>query len=287
MQTRNGNFRAYAKILNRPNFLALARGEQPRNIFNSIDISSLPNSVHTVNDLFGFAFNSNRKFYRNEYIYKTAIVNRVVFGRHSPRTSTLCTELPVGNSIADIAIFNGTSTAYEIKTELDSSRRLLSQTPDYLKAFEHIYIVTHPRLAEKYADSCHYQVGVASLNGRDSLKIIKPALSNLQNIDPAVIFRILRKYEFIAAIEKINGHPIKLANGLIRKYCQEIFCKLDAQEAHRIYLEALRQRSTGEESVQFLKSLPEYLRVLGYATSLSKIQKERLLNALELPLINT
>ncbi|WP_214658462.1 hypothetical protein, partial [Pseudomonas folii] len=145
-------------------------------------------------------------------------------------------------------------------------------------------IVTHPNLAEKYADACHNQVGVISLNDRDSLRVIKPASSNLYNIDSKIIFRMLRRYEFISALEEIEGHPIRLANGLIREHCQQLFSKLDTQTAHTLYLNALRKRSTNEESVKFLTSLPEYLRILGYATSLSNIQKQRLLTSLDLPL---
>lgn len=285
MQIRHEDVRNYAKILNGRTFLALARGEHPRSVFSNLDLSVIPRSVRTVNDLFSFAFNSTQKHYRNEYVYKSAVTNRVVFGRHSPKTSALSVELPVGNSIADLAIYNGTSTAYEIKTELDSPRRLSSQTPDYLKAFEYIYIVTHPQLAEKYAKNCHSQIGVVSLSSKDSLRIIKPAVSNLENIDRSIIFRMLRKDEFITALEKLGGYPIKLPNGLIRNHCQQLFCELDLSTAHRVYLNSLRNRTTAPESVQFLNLLPAYLRVLGYATSLSKIQKQRLLASLEL-LIN-
>lgn len=278
------HFRHYAKIFNRPTFLALANGEDPRLIFSEFDTLALPTTVKTVGDLFRFSFNSILKSYRNEYIYKTIIANKIVFGRHSPKNSAVCIELPVGDSIADIAIYNGTSTAYEIKTELDTPRRLETQTSDYLRAFEHTYIVTHPRLAEKYADCAHSNLGVISVSARGSLKTVKPAVSNLENIDANTIFRILRKKEFTSAVQNINGEPLNIANGLVRAHCQKIFLELDKNRAHKIYVDALKKRTTADEHVLFLRTLPEHLRVLGYATSLSKIQKARLLKSLAMPI---
>lgn len=40
-------------------------------------------------------------------------------------------EFNVGASKADLAVFNGTSTVYEIKSEIDSTERLKSQMGDY------------------------------------------------------------------------------------------------------------------------------------------------------------
>jgi hypothetical protein len=90
-----------------------------------------------LSDLFEASWEILRHSYRAEYVYKAEVANRIVFGRHSPRTASLQVEFPVSNSIVDVAVFNGTSTAYEIKTEYDSERRLSTQTRDYLKVFDH------------------------------------------------------------------------------------------------------------------------------------------------------
>ena len=61
-----------------------------------------------VAELFESAWRVLRASYRNEYVYKAEIANRIVFGMHSPRTTALHVELPVARSIVDVAIFNGT-----------------------------------------------------------------------------------------------------------------------------------------------------------------------------------
>ncbi|MFJ4110708.1 sce7726 family protein [Pseudomonas sp. NPDC089758] len=272
--------RSFSKILSRSKFLSLAKGSHPADIFKDIK-DFVPADVTTVSDLYEFAFKLTKKAYRNEYIYKTAIANRVVFGRHSPKTSSIAVELPIEDSVVDLAIFNGTSTAYEIKTELDSPRRLTTQTPNYLKAFDNIYIVTAPRLAATYEKACPKEIGIITLTSRDCLSIVRPAQSNKANINPATIFKTLRRDEYVTALEEILKTKISLPNGIIRQHCEKVFCTLDPTQAHEIFVNSMRLRTTSIESASFLLRLPEHLRILGYASSLSRPQRERLLIALE------
>lgn len=281
MQPDIDHARFLARILNRTTFTSLARGEDPRDIFK-IYLDKFDHTyISTANDLYALAYNSIQKNYRNEYIYKSAIADRIIFGRHSPSSSALSIELPVGSSIVDTAVFNGTSTAYEIKTEFDSPRRLTSQTPDYTKAFDKIYIVAHPQQASRYAEKADTHIGVLSLTSKGSLSEVKPATSNISNIDQSIIFRMLRRDEYLPALEKITGKKIQLPNGIIRNHCEKIFLDIEKQKAHKIYINAMRQRTTKPEIVDFMRSLPSHLRVLGYATPLSRPQRARLLTALE------
>lgn len=273
--------RFLARILNRTTFTSLARGEDPRILFKPYYDIIKSQPLETTKDLYAYAYNSIKKNYKNEYIYKSAIADRIIFGRHSPATSSLSIELPVGSSIVDAAIFNGTSTAFEIKTEFDSPRRLISQTPDYTKAFDKIYIVTHPQHAHRYAEKAEAHIGILSLTSKGNLSEFKPAISNLENVDPRIIFRMLRKEEFLPALEKLSGAKIALPNGIIRAHCEKIFLDLDKITAHEIYINAMRQRTTKPENVDFMKSLPSHLRVLGYSSPLSRPQRTKLLSALE------
>ena len=45
-------------------------------------------------------------------------------------------------SRGDVAILNGTSTVYEIKSHYDSFDRLDGQLADYKRVFDHIYLAT-------------------------------------------------------------------------------------------------------------------------------------------------
>ena len=82
----------------------------------------------TVGDLFEKAFSILRKKgNRHEYVYKSALTQNILLGRHSLNTASMITEFRVGKCKADLVIFNGTATAYEIKSERDSLSRLERQ----------------------------------------------------------------------------------------------------------------------------------------------------------------
>ena len=83
-----------------------------------------------------------KKEYQNEYYYKNTLLNKLLLGVHSPRTTTALTEVPVGNSKADFILINGKAIVYEIKTALDNFDRLDGQIEDYYKAFSRVVVVT-------------------------------------------------------------------------------------------------------------------------------------------------
>src|SRR5258708_1033220 len=60
-----------------------------------------------------------REGYRDEYIYKAALTHKVLLGTHSLQTASMLNEFRVGECKADLVILNGTSTAYEVKSERD------------------------------------------------------------------------------------------------------------------------------------------------------------------------
>lgn len=278
MQLEIDQARLLSKVLTRPTFAALARGDDHRKLFRTLYELNLISDSWSVRDIFFHAYKRISAVYRNEYVYKTAIANRIVFGRHSPKTTAISIELPVRRSIVDVAVFNGTSTAYEIKTSFDSPRRLVTQTPDYLCVFDKVYVVTHPDSAKSYADNCDERVGILALDSKDRLKVIREAIENKKNIDPRSMFRILRRDEYVSALETLQGVPINVPNGLIAGHCEEVFSKLDVEVAHSSFLTAMRQRTITQENVRFVSALPDFLRVLGYSTPLSGIQRQRILS---------
>jgi hypothetical protein len=216
-------------------------------------------------------------------VYKNELANRLVFKRHSPRTAGFQVELRVGSSIADVVVANGTTTAYEIKTEFDTSRRLSTQTSDYLKAFDKVYVVTHPAHISRYERELDPRVGLIVLSDRHSLTPYREASANLENIDPRTVFRCMRREEYLSAIEATLGAVPVMPNGLIGGHCEEIFRQLSAEQAHKCFVKALKSRTTHKSNVDFVSRLPSSLRALGYATPLSGRQRISVLDTLSKP----
>lgn len=238
-----------------------------------------------VGEVFDQAWKMLKHSYRNEYVYKTELANRIVFGRHSPNTAALHVELPVSGSIADMVVYNGTSTAYEIKTDFDSALRLKSQSESYLKAFDNVYVVVSDSSVQRYLPYVPDEVGMLSLSKRGSLREVKPACSNASRLKHEIMFRCLRRPEQVNVAEKILGEKLELPNGLIYETCLRAFSLLDVESAHRLYVEKMRKRKTDKNTQLFVSRLPYSLRALGYATPLSEKKRTNILNILDQMLV--
>ena len=277
-----GQCRQLAQIFTRPILDRIARDASADVVLEAHKVSGIsPRRSKAPSTWFDEYLGVLQDQYRCEYVYKAAIADRIVFGRHSPATASLQVELPVGRSIVDVAIFNGTSTAYEIKTEFDSNRRLVTQTPDYLKAFERVYVVTHPDLAFRYLEIADERVGVLSLCRRGRLAEVRKATCDLNRIDPSTLFRMLRREEYIRVVEQIHGAQPPLPNGYISAHFSKLFAALSPSVAHSLFVEAMRRRTTDKDTVQFVSSLPKSLRVLGFSMPFSGNQRQRLLKGLK------
>ena len=78
---------------------------------------------------------------RNEYVYKAALTHRVLMDKHSLRTACMLSEFRVGECKADIAILNGTTTVFEIKSERDLLMRFERQIDAYRRVFASVYVI--------------------------------------------------------------------------------------------------------------------------------------------------
>lgn len=273
--------RLLAKLFTRPLVSEIGRSGTVDLVFRKLRLLGVNLDTKGVppGEMFDACLEELAKNYRCEYVYKSAIANRIVFGRHSPRTAGMQLELPVGNSIVDVAVFNGTSTAYEIKTELDSGKRLAAQSPDYLKVFDRVYVVTHPSLAAGYLATVDQRVGVLALNARGRFTEMREAISDVSRVEPKVIFRMLRRNEYMSTVAHRFGRQPKLPNGAVFAHYESLFLQLTPEQAHEAFVEAIRKRTTDNATVSYLLSLPKSLRALGYATPLSGVRRDRLLKA--------
>ncbi|WP_345808905.1 sce7726 family protein [Bacillus safensis] len=77
-------------------------------------------------------------YYPNEISVKSTFINNIL-SKTSNHVSIF--ELNVGNSRLDLCKINRFSTAFEIKTELDTPKRLNKQMEDYFKVFERVYVI--------------------------------------------------------------------------------------------------------------------------------------------------
>lgn len=272
-------YRALAQLFSRPVISAMAGNGCANPAREVLARASVPDNA-PIAQAFCAARRLLESQYRCEYVYKAAVVDRVVFGRHRPTTASVQPELMVGRSIVDLAVFNGTSTAYEIKTELDTDRRLKTQTSDYLSGFDRVFVVTHPDLATGYAAVVDERVGILSLSSRGQMRVVREARSDLARIQTDALFRMLRQDEYVDIVEEHFGPQGPLPSGLAFAHCAAMFARLDTDTAHRSFVDAMRRRTTGAETVRLANTLPPSLRLFGLSMRFSGKQRERLLRAM-------
>lgn len=221
----------------------------------------------TIKTLFQEMYTSLVKDYRNEYIYKNTIINKVLFGIHSPSTTTALTEISIGKSRVDLVMINGKAIAYEIKTELDNFEKLDKQLLDYQKAFDHVALViseNHLGIAlKRYNDT---QIGIYVLRKNGSLSCQKKAYQNRKNLDVNVLFSILRKYEIEEIIIKHFGNLPIVNDFIYNRTCKEMIQTLDITVFYEDFIRIIKKR--GNKDVNFLKEVPKEIKSQVYFLNL-------------------
>jgi hypothetical protein len=214
-----------AAVFSGPALRSILRGEPSVGLlaalarFASFD-GSLDKSIREVIERLSSELSRS---YRNEYVYKNAIANKILLGRHSLSTSTFLTELRVGASLADCVILNGSATVYEIKTELDSPAKLRKQIADYQRAFAEVFLVTHHSLTARYEAVIEGTgVGLLTLSRRGQLSTVRAASSVTSQLEIDTMMKMLRRSEYGAIAEDQVGSAISEPNTRYFKACLEI-----------------------------------------------------------------
>jgi hypothetical protein len=135
------------------------------------------------------------KYYPNELSVKSSFINQVLFKANNHVTIF---ELPIGSSRIDLCKLNGSSVAFEIKTDLDNLLRLNKQLNDYLEIFEKVYVICSlnklPDIEKETIPICGIYTYSISKNGNYKFNLYRQALTS-KNLNPEKQLNILRKQE--------------------------------------------------------------------------------------------
>lgn len=246
------------------------------------DSDKIGNSISTYYDYIKFIYNELRKQYRNEYVYKNTFISELLIKQYGVKSTVAINEFRVGNSIADIVMFNGTSKAFEIKTELDSKQRLNTQLADYRKIFKQSYIVTHEGLMDKYLKEDE-SVGLIILKETSrSLKMeeIRSARINY-SIDSDTIIRAIRTNEYKNIIKDYFEVLPKMNSFNMFDRCKELMLEIPPEILNELFINQLKKRKT---NINIIKTFKKELRQLGLALNLDEKSYNKLLLMLNQPI---
>jgi len=172
-------------------------------------------------------------------------------------------EFRVGSSIADIVLFNGTSKAFEIKTELDSDQRLDGQLADYTKIFQQCYIVTHETLVDKYLKEDE-SIGVIELveNPRSlRMREVRPAQENKQ-LNPETVIRSIRTNEYKNIVKQYYGELPVMNSFNMFNICTDLIKQIPSEHLSNLFIEKLKKRKS---NTNIIHSFYKEIRQIGLA----------------------
>jgi len=133
----------------------------------------------TYFDYLRHIYNILEENYQNEYIFKNSFLNEWLIKEIGQSNSKVFSEYRVGNAVADLVMFNGSSKVFEIKTDLDTKNRLALQIENYKKAFNQIYLIIPETKIDTYRNY-DGEIGLITFNNRrtDKFKLYRKAFNN-------------------------------------------------------------------------------------------------------------
>lgn len=234
----------------------------------------------SLSSFFEYIFQLLLKYHRNEYIYKNAIANRILLGRHSLNSSFMLTEFRVLNCKADCIVLNGTSNVYEIKSAFDTMVRLSRQIDAYQKIFDRVHVITSPEQLEPVMKQVDESVGVMVLNSRNRISTVREGLSNKAHTVPAAIFDSLRQSEYLKILRGYLGFRPDAPNTRIYKMSKDLFCKLPPHIAHDAMVQVLKDRGNCHSLKQFILQVPFSLKAACIACRLTGKEQKSFIDLL-------
>lgn len=239
--------------------------------------------VHT---LFDAAFSIlKQEAYRHEYVYKAALTEKVLLGKHSLQTASMLTEFRVGECKADVAIFNGTSTVYEVKSERDSLSRLERQLEAYSKVFAKIYVIAGENHVAAVKNSVSDEIGIMKLSNRHQISTLREAVERADRVSPAAIFDSIRIEEAKLILQFLDVSIPKVPNTAVHSVLRELFEKLDPCIAHSGMVTTLKKTRNLLPLSELVDQLPLSLQTAALSVPLRKVDHARLVAAVNTPLM--
>lgn len=240
----------------------------------------------TVGDAFERAFGILRQSgMRDEYVYRSAIAQKILLGRHSLNTATMLNELRAGECKADVVVLNGTSTAYEIKSDRDSLTRLTNQLSNYRAVFASVNVVVGHSHLDDVLTLVPHDVGVLLLTNRFRLSVVREAIDLPERTSPLMILEILRIDEAASILRNLGLEAPEVPNTRIRTEFKDIFIGLDPGVVHKQMVEVLRRTRSQAPLAAFVGSLPDSVKAASLAAKPNVLSRSHISDAINTPLV--
>ena len=237
----------------------------------------------TIRQISEEAFRLLGNHYKIEYIYKNHLLKKPVFGRYSPKNTSLYFEFPVGNARADILVVNGRADIFEIKTQYDDYSNLENQVREYYRCFSNVTLLVHPSLVRTVSKIIPQYTGISTLSDSFKLSSARRVSSYFKNLNHEALFAILRAAEresvLISYGYKVPSvHPAELYDE-----CLSLFRLFPIEDAYSNVINALQHRKPMSKYEDLCACLPQSLHTAAFSFSLRKKDWASLISRMDQP----
>ncbi len=221
-----------------------------RNDFSFINfcIKKYDNRAFTCNrtyeEYYNYAYKALSKQYNNEYFYKNEFINSVFKKIAEHEKTGIFNEFRIMSTIADIVCFNGHSTAYEIKTELDNSERLDGQLNEYSRLFNEVNVVVPESKASEYR-RLHPEIGIILFDkNRRTFSRAREASINYTT-DAKLVMQVLHTREYRSIAKAYYGEDAldKVNDFTQFKVCSRLIEEIPASKLNTLFVQTLKKRA--------------------------------------------
>lgn len=201
----------------------------------------------TYKEYLKYIYNILEANYATEYIVKNCFLNESLIPELIQSNATVFNEFRVGNSVADLAFFNGVSKVFEIKTEFDSDSRLKLQLENYKKIFNEVYlIIPESKLANyKKVDNT---IGLIIYNLRRKKKFVIERFSQLNyKIDLSTIMNILHSHEYKEIIKEYYGELPEMNSFNQFEKSKQLILEIPTDDFNKLFIKFMKKRNMSTE----------------------------------------
>jgi len=186
------------------------------------------------------------KFYPNEYVYKNEFISKWLLQEIGISNSVVFSELRLGKAVADLAMFNGVSRVFEIKTLLDKEARLSNQLEQYRKLFNEIYLIVPDVKSHLYLKKDSSTGIITYDHVNNSFSLIRDAKCK-EGIDVDAMMEVLHTHEYIKIVNRHFEDCPHLDDFNKFQICKKLIKQLPEETLSKQFVELMKARKINNE----------------------------------------
>jgi len=222
-----------------------------------------------------------KKNYPIEYVLKNEFLNNWLKKELGTDNSVIFNEFRIGKCIADLAMFNGVSKVFEIKTVFDKEYRLPNQLQEYKKIFNEVYIIVPNILLSKYS-SYDSSVGIISFDSNSKKFELVQKAQRVYKVDSSTLMEVLHTKEYLEISKAYFGQLPEMNSFNQFDICRELISKIPQEDLNNLFLTTMKKRNINN---QFFNKVNNEFNQICLSLNLKKQERMNLINVLKINII--